>query len=60
MDYFLTKEEYKKLVIDVAIKISPVLIESSKSGSVLTGENISLYARDIADSVELVIKQKYD
>jgi hypothetical protein len=58
MKIYLTKDEYKKLVIDVAIAVSPLLIER-KPDSVVAGEHIALYARDIADAVEHILKSEY-
>lgn len=52
----LTPEEYKKLVIDITVKISPLLIEK-KPDSVSAAENIALYATDIADAVESILKK---
>lgn len=54
----LTDEEYKKIVIEVAIKISPILVKA-KPDSFVAAENIAIYARDIADAVESILKQ-YD
>lgn len=56
----LSESEYKKLIMKVAIKISPTLIHKDKMNSSHTGESISSYARNIADAVELVINQKYN
>lgn len=53
----LTPEEYKKLVIEITVKISPLLIEK-KPDSVSAAENIALYARDIADAVESILKSE--
>lgn len=58
MENKLTKDEYKKIVIEVAIKISPLLIKK-KPDSLSAAENISLYARDIADAVEFIINENY-
>ena len=55
----LSEAEYKQLIMEVAIKISPTLIHKERMNSAHTAESISLYARDIADAVELVINQKY-
>lgn len=54
----LTTEEYKKLIIDVAIQISPVLVKI-KPDSITAGEHIALYARDIAESIDANLKKGY-
>lgn len=54
----LTKEEYKKLVMEIAVSISPFLIKR-KPDSISAAEHISIYARDIADAVEHILKQEY-
>ena len=50
----LTAEEYKKLVMDVAIKISPEIVKI-KENSELASEAIALYARDIAGAVKSIL-----
>ncbi|MBR9847602.1 MAG: hypothetical protein GYB35_16540 [Algicola sp.] len=54
----LNEEEYKELIIQVAIKISPILVKK-KPDSVSAGQNIAIYARDIADSVDSVLRGEY-
>ena len=54
----LNEKEYKELIIQVAIKISPILVKK-KPDSVSAGENIAIYARDIADAVDSVLKGDY-
>lgn len=54
MNNKLTEEEYKKLVIDIAIKISPEIVKI-KANSDLASEAIALYAKDIADAVKSII-----
>lgn len=51
----LTEKEYKNLVIQVAIQISPILIDKKGATSDVTGESVALYARDIADAVDEVL-----
>ncbi len=50
MNKELTKEEYKKLVTDIAVKISPIVIKKGKD-SVNDALVIAQYAIDIADAV---------
>lgn len=53
----LTKEEYKQLVIDVAIKISPKIVDLEEvKNSEQAGNTVALYARDIAMAVDSVLK----
>lgn len=54
----LNEKEYKDLIIQVAIKISPILVQK-KPDSISAGENIAIYARDIADAVDCVLKREY-
>ncbi|MFH4966538.1 hypothetical protein V8G69_16170 [Gaetbulibacter sp. M235] len=56
MEIKLTPEEYKDLVVKIAIKISPILVKI-KPDSLSAGEHIALYAKDIADAVEVVLKK---
>ena len=53
----LTKEEYKNLVTNVAIQISPILIEK-KATSDVASITIAKYAVDIADAVNDVLNKK--
>jgi hypothetical protein len=55
MNIILTPEERKKLVTDVAIQISPNFIDS-KSDSLQTALNISIYAYDIANAVSHILE----
>lgn len=57
MNNKLTKEEYKKLVIDLAIKISPIIIEK-KETSDIASITIAQYAKDIADAVSDILGNK--
>ncbi|WP_439132638.1 hypothetical protein [Polaribacter sp.] len=53
----LSEKEFKKLVIDVAKNISPVLVQ--KENDVVTNaENIAFYAKQIAISVNDVLVHK--
>lgn len=58
MERHLTDAEYKKLVIDITLSISASLIER-KPDSASAAENIALYARDIADAVDSILKSKF-
>lgn len=60
----LKPEEYKQLLIDVAIAISPKIIESFNDGLIESGKNynselvaarVALFARDITDAVETIL-----
>lgn len=53
----LTNEEYKQLVMSIAIEISPKLIEIKKEGSDIAATHIALYARDIADAVDSILRE---
>ncbi|MET3538722.1 hypothetical protein [Chryseobacterium limigenitum] len=50
----LTDEEFKKLVIEIAIKISPILVEK-KPDSWSAAENIAIYSKDIAEAVRSIL-----
>jgi hypothetical protein len=50
MNIKLSEKDYKKLVIEIAVKISPAFID--KTDSISAGEKISLYASDIANSIK--------
>jgi len=54
----LNEKEYKDLIIQIAIKISPILV-TKKPNSVSAGENIAIYARDITDAVDSVLRGEY-
>jgi len=54
----LTKEECKQLVMKVAVAVSPLLVEK-KSDSMSAAKHIALYATDIADAVESILKKGY-
>lgn len=60
----LKPEEYKQLLIDVAIAISPKIIESFNDRLIDSGDDynselvaarVALYARDITDAVETIL-----
>ncbi|MGN7705301.1 hypothetical protein [Chryseobacterium sp. 22543] len=53
----LTDEEFKKLVIEIAIKISPILVKK-KPDSWSAAENIAIYSRDIAEAVRSILSDK--
>lgn len=52
----LSDQEYKQLVIDVAIAISPKIIQLKNSTSDVVGATVALYARDIAEAVDAVLR----
>lgn len=52
----LSEKEYKDLVIAVAIQISPKIIELKNSTSDVAGATVALYARDIAEAVDAVLR----
>ncbi|SDS42817.1 hypothetical protein SAMN05216503_3030 [Polaribacter sp. KT25b] len=56
MNIKLSEKDYKKLVIEIALKISPALIEKTDDISTAS-EQISLYAKDIANSIQSVLEK---
>jgi|GEM_PF-5339307 len=52
----LTNEDFKKLVCEIAIKISPLLIKKKEGKD--PENDIALYAYDIADAVRSVLKNR--
>ncbi|MHB0754821.1 hypothetical protein [Polaribacter sp. M15] len=50
----LSEKEYKKLVIDIAKNISPVLVQR-ENDVVFNAENIALQAKQIATAVNEVL-----
>lgn len=52
----LTDEEYKQLLMRVAVQISPVIVETHKSDSEETGKQVALYARDISEAVDAILR----
>ncbi|MEO2061897.1 MAG: hypothetical protein ABGW97_02855 [Christiangramia sp.] len=53
MELNLSEKEYKELIIEISKRISPELVKV-KPDSISAGENIAIYARDIADAVNSV------
>tara|TARA_R100000789_G_scaffold53867_1_gene52867 strand:+ start:494 stop:688 length:195 start_codon:yes stop_codon:yes gene_type:complete len=51
----LTPEEFKKLVIDVAVKISPTIVKNSLNSDDASS-NIALNSYHIADAVNSILK----
>lgn len=51
----LSEQERKKLIIDLSIKIAPELIKH-KNNSEGASTTIALYANDIADAVNSILK----
>jgi len=51
----LTKEERRDLIKKIAVQIAPVVIQSGKSNSEITGNAVALFASDIADGVDRVL-----
>lgn len=52
----MTQEEYKDLVMRIAVEISPLIIEK-KTDSISAAEHIAIYAEEIAEAVDLVFKR---
>jgi|AntRauMFilla1563_2_1112583.scaffolds.fasta_scaffold21512_3 hypothetical protein len=57
MNYKLSDKEYKKLIIEIAVQISPVMIEQ-KQENIATAKHIALFAKDITDAVNTVLEQQ--
>ena len=57
MSIKLSEKEYKKLVIKIAVNISPVMLDK-KSDSISAAEHIALFAKDIANAVNLVLENQ--
>jgi hypothetical protein len=51
----LSPKEYKKLIIDIAKNISPVLISTSGANNSVANE-VANYSKEITDAVNLVLK----
>lgn len=52
----LTDKEYKKLVIKIAVTISPILIQ--RHGDIQkAGEQVSLYAKEIANAMKTALEK---
>lgn len=52
----ITQEEYKDLVMRIAVEISPLLIEK-KVDSITSAKHIALFAEEIAEAVDLVFQR---
>jgi len=50
----LSEKEFKKLIIEVAINISPVLVKN-QNDTVFNADKIALYAKEIAVAVNHVL-----
>jgi hypothetical protein len=57
MSIKLSEKEYKKLVIEIAVNISPIMLDK-KSDSISAAERIALFAKDIANAVNLVLENQ--
>ncbi|TXD52211.1 MULTISPECIES: hypothetical protein [unclassified Polaribacter] len=53
----LSEKEYKKLVIEIAVHISPVIIDK-KLDSITAADQIAVFAKDIANAVNLVLENQ--
>lgn len=53
----LSEKEYKKLVIEIAKNISPVLVQNENE-VVSNANKIANYAKEIANSVNNVLERK--
>jgi hypothetical protein len=51
----LTEKEYKDLVINVAVQISPIIIQKMETSD-LASITIARFSKDIADAVNDVLK----
>ena len=51
----LTDQEFKELVIKVAIKIAPKIIENSKNGDI-AADAVATYSYHIAEAVSSILK----
>jgi hypothetical protein len=57
MNSKLSEKEYKKLVIEIAVNISPVMLDKKPDG-ISVAERIARFAKDIANAVNLVLENK--
>lgn len=57
MNIQLSEKEYKKLVIEIAVNISPLILDK-KLDSIYAAERIALFAIDIANAVNLVLENQ--
>jgi len=55
MNIKLSEKDYKKLVIEIAVKISPAFID--KTDSISAGEKTAQYAMDIANSIKASLEK---
>jgi hypothetical protein len=53
----LSEKEFKKLVIDVAKNISPVLVQKGND-PIMDAENIAIYSKQIANSVNAILAKE--
>jgi hypothetical protein len=57
MNTKLSEKEYKKLVIEIAVNISPVIIEKEQN-NISAAEKIASLSKDIAISINKVLESK--
>jgi hypothetical protein len=54
----LTQKEKKKLTIDAALRIAPNIIRFKSGDSFQIADTVAVFARDIVDAVDSILKDK--
>jgi phenylpyruvate tautomerase PptA (4-oxalocrotonate tautomerase family) len=57
MNFKLSDKEYKKLIIEIAKQISPVVIQRQQD-NITAAEQVASLAKDITDAVSAVLEKQ--
>ncbi|UAM97378.1 hypothetical protein K8354_13770 [Polaribacter litorisediminis] len=57
MNFKLSDKEYKKLIIEIAIQISPIVIQRPQN-NIAAAEQVASLAKDITDAVNTVLEKQ--